>query len=402
MSGTPLDFRGLFMSETCDLCGNAALEQVYAPQGSSRGLTVWLCTHCGLVQSLPRIDHAPRRKASVSADADWGNVRYGKGFRAEANLATLKPFLAKHRSLRVLDVGASRGAFSFEMKSAYPNAEIVGLEPDERVVGAWADKPGFNWLHARLEDARLEPESFDLIYSCHTLEHVKSGRDALSHHWHALKPHGHLLLEVPNLAMIGLSDIVEEFFIDKHLYHYAARPLTRLLQATGFRTVVAADPRDTVNLTIVAVKGPADSTPVEADQRAVEEASALIASYHATRMQNLAALTSVARMIDAMAPRKVAVWGAGRLLNSLILNGGLKPASLAAVVDKHLIRYASDAHGVPLTAPTELPAIKPDVVVVMSRSFADEIRAEALSRVPGCEVIAYTDLLARAKKQAAA
>jgi 2-polyprenyl-3-methyl-5-hydroxy-6-metoxy-1,4-benzoquinol methylase len=390
------------MSETCDLCGNAALEQVYAPQGSVRRLTVWLCTHCGLVQSLPRIDHAPRRTASVSADADWGNVRYGKGFRAEANLSTLKPFIAKHRPLRVLDVGASRGAFSLEMKGAYPNAEIIGLEPDERVVGAWANKPGFSWLHARLEATRLEPESFDVIYSCHTLEHVKSGREALRHHWEALKPHGHLLIEVPNLAMIGLSDIVEEFFIDKHLYHYSLRTLSRLLGASGFRTVLVADPRDTINVTIVAVKDTTGAAPVESDTREVESASSLISSYHAARMQNLAALTSVARMIDAMAPRKVAVWGAGRLLNSLILNGGLKPASLAAVVDKHLIRYASDAHGVPLTAPTELPNIKPDVVVVMSRSFASEIREEAQARVPGCEVIAYTDLLARAKTQAAA
>jgi len=390
------------MSETCDLCGNAALEQVYAPQGSVRRLTVWLCTHCGLVQSLPRIDHAPRRQASVSADADWGNVRYGKGFRAEANLSTLKPFLAKHRPLRVLDVGASRGAFSLEMKAAYPAAEIIGLEPDERVVGAWAKTPGFTWLHARLEDTRPEPESFDVIYSCHTLEHVKSGREALRHHWEALKPHGHLLIEVPNLAMIGLGDIVEEFFIDKHLYHYSLRTLSRLLTASGFRPVVVADPRDIVNVTIVAVKADNGAVPVESDAREVESATALISSYHATRMRNLTALTSVARMIDAMAPRKVAVWGAGRLLNSLILNGGLKPTSLAAVVDKHLVRYASDAHGVRLTAPTELPSIKPDVVVVMSRSFANEIREEAQARVPGCEVIAYADLLARAKTQAAA
>jgi hypothetical protein len=166
--------------------------------------------------------------------------------------------------------------------------------------------------------------------------------------------------------------------------------------------VLVADPRDTINVTIVAVKDTTGAAPVESDTREVESASSLISSYHAARMQNLAALTSVARMIDAMAPRKVAVWGAGRLLNSLILNGGLKPASLAAVVDKHLIRYASDAHGVPLTAPTELPNIKPDVVVVMSRSFASEIREEAQARVPGCEVIAYTDLLARAKTQAAA
>jgi 2-polyprenyl-3-methyl-5-hydroxy-6-metoxy-1,4-benzoquinol methylase len=390
------------MSETCDLCGNAALEQVYAPQGSTRKLTVWLCTHCGLVQSLPRIDHAPRAKASVSADADWGNVRYGKGFRAEANLSTLKPFLPKRRPLRVLDVGASRGAFSLELKTAYPNAEIIGIEPDERVVGAWAGKPGFTWLHARLEDTRLEAGAFDLVYSCHTLEHVKSARDALRRHWETLTPHGHLLLEVPNLAMIGLNDIVEEFFIDKHLYHFSARTLSRLLAASGFRAVAVADPRDSVNITIVAVKADVGLAPVESDLREVESATALISSYHAARLQNLSALTSVARMIDAMAPRKVAVWGAGRLLNSLIQNGGLKPASLTAVVDKHLIRYAQDAHGIRLTAPTDLARLKPDIVVVMSRSFANEIREEAEVRVPGCQVIAYADLLARAKTHMAA
>ena len=390
------------MSDTCDLCGNAALEQVYAPQGSLRKLTVWLCTHCGLVQSLPRIDRAPRRQASVSADANWGNVRYGKGFRAEANLSTLKPFLPKRRSIRVLDVGASRGAFALELTSAYPNAEIIGIEPDERVVSAWAGKPGFTWLHARLEETRLEGDAFDLIYSCHTLEHVKSAREALRHHWEALKPHGHLLLEVPNLAMIGLNDIVEEFFIDKHLYHFSAHTLTRLLDASGFRIVALADRRDAVNITIVAVKAEAGFAPVESDVREVESATALISSYHAARLQNLTALTSVARMIDDMAPRRVAVWGAGRLLNSLIQNGGLKPSSLAAVVDKHLIRYAKDAHGIRLTAPTDLAGLKPDVVVVMSRSFVSEIREEAHVRVPGCEVIAYADLLARAKTPVAA
>jgi hypothetical protein len=49
-----------------------------------------------------------------------------------------------------------------------------------------------------------------------------------------------------------------------------------------------------------------------------------------------------------------------------------------------------------------LASVKPDVVVVMSRSFAQEIREEAQTRVPGCEVIAYADLLARAKTLVAA
>jgi hypothetical protein len=54
-------------------------------------------------------------------------------------------------------------------------------------------------------------------------------------------------------------------------------------------------------------------------------------------------------MIDAMAPRRSRC-GRRPSAQQLIQNGGLKLASLAAVVDKHLIRYASDAHGVRLTA----------------------------------------------------
>lgn len=390
------------MAFSCDLCGDTSLERVYAPQNSIRRLTVWLCAHCGLLQSLPRIDRAERRSASVSAGADWGNLRYGKGFRAEANLATLSPFLNRGRPLRVLDVGANRGAFALELKNIHPKAQIVGIEPDERVVGAWAGKPGFTWLHARLEDTRLENEGFDLVYSCHTLEHLRSAREALLAHRAVLAPNGYLFLEVPNTAVLAADDIVEEFFIDKHLYHFSSRSLARLLSVTGYRAVALADPHDMVNITVVAVKANDTSPVAPADPREVEAAAALISAYHAQRMLNLSALTHIARMIDAMAPRKVAVWGAGRLLNSLIDNGGLKPKSLAAVVDKHMIRYTSEAHGIRLTAPEDLHRVKPDVVVVMSRSFADEIREEAQTRAPGCEVIAYADLLARAKTQLAA
>lgn len=390
------------MSFSCDLCAATSLAQVYAPQNSIRRLTVWLCSHCGLLQSLPRVDRAARRSPTVSAGADWGNLRYGKAFRAEANLATLNPFLSRRRPLRVLDIGANRGAFALELKNAYPRAEIIGIEPDERVVGAWAGKPGFTWLHARLEDTRLENEGFDVVYSCHTLEHLKSAREALIGHRATLTAGGYLCLEVPNTAVIASSDIVEEFFIDKHLYHFSSRTLARLLSVCGFRAVALGDARDTVNITVVAAKADAAAHALQADPQEVEAAAALMSLYHAQRMQNLGALAQVARMIDAMAPRKVAVWGAGRLLNSLIQNGGLRPQALAAVVDKHLVRYAGEAHGVRLTPPEDLAAVKPDVVVVMSRSFADEIRREALARAPGCEVLAYADLLARAKTQVAA
>jgi hypothetical protein len=86
----------------------------------------------------------------------------------------------------------------------------------------------------------------------------------------------------------------------------------------------------------------------------------------------------------------------------LIENGGLNPQSLAAVIDKNLIRYTGEVHGVPLSPPEILARLKPDIVVVLSRSLEHEIRHEAEVHVPGAEVISYAELLERAKVQVAA
>jgi hypothetical protein len=90
------------------------------------------------------------------------------------------------------------------------------------------------------------------------------------------------------------------------------------------------------------------------------------------------------------------VWGAGRQLNSLIANGGLQPKSLIAIVDQHFARFSNQPHGIRVSPPEELARIKPDVVVVMSRSLSNGVRQAAQTHAPGCEVVAYADLLARA------
>jgi 2-polyprenyl-3-methyl-5-hydroxy-6-metoxy-1,4-benzoquinol methylase len=374
------------MSASCDLCRASSLEQVYAARNSGGRRTVWLCTCCGLLQSLSR----------ARGRAETPPASHLKRLRTDTTLATLKPFLLKNKPLRVLDVGAGHGTFALELKGAYPKANIIGIEPDMRAVGAWVGQPGFTWLNARVEDTRLEAEGFDLIHSCHTLQQLKSAREALVAHRAALAPSGYLFLEVPNIASLSARDIVGEFFVDEHLYHFSARTLTRLLTSCGFRVISIANPRDTVNISVVAVKAETIASQPLADPCEVEAAAALIATYHASRMANLAAIAYVARAIDALAPSKVAVWGAGRQLNSLIANGGLQPKSLIAIVDQHFARFANQPHGIRVSPPEDLARIKPDVVVVMSRSLSNDARQAAQTHAPGCEVVAYADLLARA------
>ena len=388
------------MRESCELCHHETLAPIYEPERSTRGLKVYLCNHCGLVQSLPRIDRAPRRNAAVSGGADWGNVRYGKAFRTDAAMKALARHADFNAGLSVLDVGSNRGSFARAFLDAAPNSRLLALEPDERVADSCADIDRTELMVSRVEDAALESERFDIVHSCHTIEHLAHPQDVLADHWRVLKPGGLLVLDAPNIAILDEGDLIEEWFIDKHLYHFSARTLIRMVRAAGFDVIEAPDAADRANILIVARKSDHAVRARDDDPLEVAEAERLIAAYGTTRARNLASLTALAAEIAQMAPRKVAIWGAGRLFDSLVTHGGFEPAMLSALIDKHLKKYVAERHGRALEAPEALVKSQPGVVIVMSRGFAQEIADEAKALAPNAEIIFYSDLMARARQAA--
>jgi hypothetical protein len=215
--------------------------------------------------------------------------------------------------------------------------------------------------------------------------------------WRVLKPSGHFFIEVPNVALIGDNDIVEEWFAQDNLFHYSATTLMRLLRLAGFRIVDGPYP-DRTNITLVAMKAAVGDAPVTALPRTVETARSLISSYRTTRERNLEALKAVARRIESMSGNRVAVWGAGQLFDCLVSQGGLDRSQLLAVADRHLADAGSTPTGGPIVAPDTLKSLKPGAIVVMSRSFAGEIAAEARSIVPSAAILTLETLLAEAGK----
>jgi SAM-dependent methyltransferase len=375
---------------TCDLCAAACLTLAYTPD-SPRGLKVYVCEACGLTQSLPRRDRAKRRSATVSSGADWGNLRYGKGFRTAAHMT----HLARHVDLThlgaVLDVGANRGTFVRALSEAAPSARITAVEPDERFVSSYEGLSNVDLVPLRTEKTQLASAAYDLVYSSHTLEHLAHPFAALSDHARVLKPGGLLFLEVPNMALIGDSDIVEEWFIDKHLYHFTRGTLLAMLARARFEVIDAPDPADRVNLTIVARRALNAPAPVDAGNAA--EAFALVAAYGAARRRNVGRLAAAARSIEAFGAGRVAIWGAGRLFHSLVVHGKLNAGALAAIVDRHLPPEAMTVAGAEIARPDALTGAKPDIIVVMSRSFADEIAGEAHALAPTARLVPFADLL---------
>src|ERR1700744_400430 len=173
---------------SCDQCGEGDLDFVYAPERSTRGLKVYLCRHCGLVQSLPRIDRTGTRHAmAVSSGADWGNVRYGKGFRTQQALDAIAPFISFDAPLAVLDVGSNRGRFAKAFLDKALNAKLVAVEPDERFASSSAALPRTFLIQSRIEDVNLDSSAFDIVHPCHTIEHLAHPFDTLKDHARVLK-----------------------------------------------------------------------------------------------------------------------------------------------------------------------------------------------------------------------
>lgn len=382
----------------CDFCHSDSLSFAYAPDGSTRGLKVYVCQHCGLVQSAPRIARTKdRHAAAVSGGADWGNVRYGKGFRTKQALDALARHTDLTAPLALLDVGSNRGSFARAFLDAAPKAQLTALEPDERYADSSADLPRTELVRARAENTNFDSGRFDIVHSCHTIEHLGEAFAALKDHARVLKDGGLLVIDAPNTALLGGDDIVEEWFIDKHLFHFSARTLSRMIEAAGFTIIEQNDPADAVNLLFVAKKTSQATDEIAADPAEVMQAMNLMALYQRTRAKNLAALKEAALELSALKPRKVALWGAGRLFDLLVREGGFDPASLSLLIDTHLKKHMAARHDVALSTAEELSDASADVVVVMSRMFADEITADVKRRAPRAEVILYADLLGRAR-----
>ena len=270
------------MTEICDLCRSSALESIYESTVGKRGLTVYLCSDCGLVQSLPRAAPVPRA-AAVSSGANWSNVRYGKGLRSQACLSLIRAHADLDSSLRVLDVGSNRGSFARAMLGAAPKALLTCVEPDERLSNSCAGLARTELIDAPIENTQFPDAIFDVVHSCHTIQYLASPMSTLAYHWRVLKPDGLLIIDAPNIALIDSQNVVDEWFVDQHLFHFSQVTLARLIEASGFDIVAGPDPKDRENLLFAARKRRHPARSGQRNPREVDAALALITAYVTAR-----------------------------------------------------------------------------------------------------------------------
>ena len=104
----------------------------------------------------------------------------------------VKQYLRRHSAIlagRVLEVG------SFDVNGAVRDVVPVTIGIDMR-PGPGVDRV----LRAEFLPEHFEPETFDAVVCCETLEHVEHWREAVVAMWHVLKGDGWLVITVPTIA----------------------------------------------------------------------------------------------------------------------------------------------------------------------------------------------------------
>lgn len=220
----------------CPVCGGAVSEPTHAESG----FRYVRCASCDLV----RMDPLP-----TPAEQARRHERYLPEHSSDPRTFDLKNrevWTRARRALlrrvgrgRVLDVGCGHGAFLALMEAA--GWETTGLEVCDDGL-ALARKRGLRVLRSSVEDADLEPGSFDAVTAFYVLEHVPRPMDFLAACHRLLAPGGLLYLRVPDttplkdrLARLGIGNRLYD--APFHVLDFSPRALRQALERAGFPNV---------------------------------------------------------------------------------------------------------------------------------------------------------------------
>ncbi|MCA1824190.1 MAG: class I SAM-dependent methyltransferase [Mycobacteriales bacterium] len=216
------------MLTTCTACGGTlrcALPAVTDTQTGGR-FEIWRCVACGLGHTLP----VPTDVAAYYG-ADYHGGRHGAtgGLALRRRMRVLRQAAGRGNGRRLIDVGCGDGAFLVAATRAGWQVAGTELAPDEarhRGLRVEADLPAL---------ADFGP--VDVVTMWHSLEHLPNPAATLLAIAALAAPDALLVVAVPNAGGAAARAFGRHWLhLDppRHLYHFTATALHRLLRRSGF------------------------------------------------------------------------------------------------------------------------------------------------------------------------
>ncbi|MCG8590427.1 MAG: methyltransferase domain-containing protein [Proteobacteria bacterium] len=340
-----------------------------------------LCLECGLVFTHPQPEaellarfYAAQERELFAPDGRGGDripAETGRRDQAAWLAARVGPLLGR----RVLEIGCYDGYLLDRLRAA--GAQVLGIEPSEAAAELGRRRFGIDIRTALVEDVSLPLASLDVIVLSHVLEHLADPRETLLRCRRWLRPGGFLFVEVPNVLAPRVESAVHFFTFD-HLYNWSPETLTEHLLRTGFEANAVDDDFPFPAFRMLAVAAKPGRSRSEELRPGRDRVRGSVEGYARRRERFLTRLRG--RVDSELADwcsrdRSVVLYGAGYHTEYLLAETRLSQARIVGLVDGNPAKQGRRILGYPVFAPEDLPRLNPDVVVVSSYDFQDEMVA---------------------------
>lgn len=303
-----------------------------------------------------------------------------------SELVTLRP-----RS--VLDMAAARGHFIRYVDQEFKAERIVAIERDLDLLQS-ATIP--NHTEIIENDFRLITleEKFDLIYSCHTLEHYANPIP----HLRFLKLHMHkqslAIIDVPNLDSVGSAQPIDEYFYDKHRVYFDKDSLITLLLRLGFNLITDRSTSASIKLLVGLAEPKVKLQGFKAINRFSKNKN-LIENYALRLERNRLLLpTAVRKICRRIKPNQpTVIVGAGRILDAAIKYGNLQIQLFDYVTDNFLAETEITINGVKIQRLDSLPKLENPSVALFTRTATEALTFEIMNWNKSAEIHTLSGLL---------
>ena len=212
---------------------------------------IWKCGKCGLVfpNPMPFPKGGLGQHYDVGADDYFAAHNKDQKLRNAANLVA-EAELILDRKGRLLDVGVGRGEILIAARER--GWEVEGVEPSSTFADYAEQRIGAKIWRQPVEDAKLEPDSYDAVVLAAVLEHLYDPDAVIKAISGSLKKGGLLYVDVPNESGLyfKVGNLYQRLrgrdwcvnlaptFSPFHVFGFSPRSLRTLLAKHGLRPKV--------------------------------------------------------------------------------------------------------------------------------------------------------------------
>ena len=278
----------------------------------------------------------------LSCNANYSDVRVGKQQLVNYVFEALNELNLDVKINKILDMRSARGHFALKALEYFNIDNIDCIEEDDYMTVKYDSNPSINMWRGKYYDLPYE-HKYDLIYSCHTLEHYSDPSKILNFIKSKLNSDGLFYIDVPNINNIDHNHNIDEFFYDKHLYYFNEETLSQYIKSLGFELIY----KKSTNQNIGLLFKNSFNKETYPDLNLFEYNLKLINDYNLNVNSNRLKLPEICENLNNLfSPNQCnAVLGCGRPLDAFIRCGNLDLDNLDYLIDDFLISTTSNLYG---------------------------------------------------------